>query len=228
MLTPPSLVGAAWTESILWNFNSIVNDGFNPLAGLMMDAGGNLYGTTMFGGTGRYGTAFELKRLSGGANWTESILVNFNNNNGANPQAGLVMDKTGNLWGTTFYGGAVGRGTVFELVQTGIGGITKVAHSWISLDGTNLGSFPAAGLLVRNGKLYGTASHGGAFGFGTVFALSPPAINGKPLTKSNLWSFNEDINDGGTPDAGLLMDANGNLYGTTAFGGLETLGRCSS
>jgi uncharacterized repeat protein (TIGR03803 family) len=97
-LTPPSSAGGPWTESILWDFGN-GTDGSGPFAGLLMDANGNLYGTTDAGGMNGYGTVFELTPLSpAGGLWTESVLWNFGNGtDGAYPRAGLIMDTSGNL-----------------------------------------------------------------------------------------------------------------------------------
>ncbi len=110
-LTPTA--GGGWTETVLHSFGN-GSDGNSPLAGLVFDAVGNLYGTTVGGGTNTYyGTVFELTPTAGGG-WTEQVLLSFNGSNGRDPFAGLIFDAAGNLYGTTFNGGS-GVGTVFEL-----------------------------------------------------------------------------------------------------------------
>jgi uncharacterized repeat protein (TIGR03803 family) len=104
---------------VLHSFRHSGTDGFFPLASLIFDGAGNLYGTTYYGGTyGRpdgYGTVFELTPLSGGG-WTENVLYNFGNGaDGIHPRAGLIFDGAGSLYGTTYYGGTYGYGSVFEV-----------------------------------------------------------------------------------------------------------------
>jgi uncharacterized repeat protein (TIGR03803 family) len=117
-LSPPA--GGGWTEKILHSFSTSSEDGHFPYGGVVLDAAGNLYGTTWVGGTGTCGagcgTVFELMPKEGGK-WAEKILYKFENNgvDGYLPQAGLVLDAAGNLYGTTYYGGANNGGTVFEV-----------------------------------------------------------------------------------------------------------------
>jgi uncharacterized repeat protein (TIGR03803 family) len=212
---------AAILEGVLHSFNpGHEYDGWEPLAGLIVDAAGHLYGTTRFGGTIGEGTVFEMKysRLRG---WTEKILYNFNptqNNDGSEPYAGLVFDTAGNLYGTTAGGGAYGNyGTVFELTPNGSGGWTEVILHSFNNDGKD-GYGPIAGLTFdTTGNLYGTTASGGTFGSGTVFGMSPRSGGG--WQEAVLHSFNNDRKDGYQPFAGLVIDAAGNLYGTTFSGG---------
>ena len=111
-LTPAADGG--WTETVLYSFGN-GTDGAEPYASLIFDAAGNLYGTTEYGGAYSYGTAFEVMPAAGGG-WAEQVLHNFSNGtDGANPQAGLIFDAAGNLYGTTVYGGSHNWGTVFEM-----------------------------------------------------------------------------------------------------------------
>jgi uncharacterized repeat protein (TIGR03803 family) len=177
--------------------------GDQPLAGLIMDSPGNLYGTTFGGGAYGYGTVFEVAQGSG----TITVLATFNGVSGGNPGARLLMDASGNLYGTTNSGGAYGYGTVFEVAQ-GSGTITTLA----SFNGSN-GSGPYGDLILdTSGTLYGTTSGGGGYGNGTVFGL-PQGSN----TIIALDSFNGT--NGSSPKAGLIMDSSGNLYGATGGGG---------
>jgi uncharacterized repeat protein (TIGR03803 family) len=215
-----------WSEKVLHSFND--TDGAYSSAGLIFDKNGNLYGTTLEGGdygcsASGCGTVFELTPTAGGG-WTETVLLNFNGSDGSGPQAGLIFDAAGNLYGTTVGGGTncppFGCGTVFELTPTAGGGWTeKVLHSFGNgTDGAN----PFAGLIFdAAGNLYGTTYGGGTYrcgasGCGTAFELTPAA--GGSWTETVLYSFSRG-NDGFEPEAGLIFDSAGNLYGTTAVGG---------
>jgi uncharacterized repeat protein (TIGR03803 family) len=205
-------------EIILHNFSANGTDGYNPYAGLIFDAAGNLYGTTKNGGDYGMGTVFELTP-SGGGSWSEKILYSFNDNgsDGFDPYAGLIFDKAGNLYGTTYLGGAYGNGTVFELTPTGGGNWTeKVLHNF-SANGTD-GYYPYAGLIFgADGGLYGTTTQGGATSVGTVFELTSTV--GGDWTEKVLYNFSANGSDGFDPQAGLIFDSTGKLYGTTFQGG---------
>jgi uncharacterized repeat protein (TIGR03803 family) len=212
--------GGGWTEKILHNFNSNVNDGREPYAGLIFDKARNLYGTTFNGGAYGNGTVFKLKPNADGS-WTESVLHSFNSNgtDGTNSYAGLIFDKARNLYGTTFNGGAYGNGTVFKLKPNADGSWTEsVLHSFNpnGTDGTN----PHAGLIFdTSGNLYGTTVVA-APEYGAVFELMPKA--GGRWTEKVLHTFNQK--DGAEPYAGLVFDGSGNLYGTTYQGGADGAG----
>jgi uncharacterized repeat protein (TIGR03803 family) len=171
-------------EMVLHNFNG--KNGSQPYSGLTFDATGNLYGTTFEGGLYNYGTAFELMPKAGGG-WTEKVLHSFNYNgkDGFNPRSGLIFDASGNLYGTTTYGGSGacsdgepgGCGTVFELTPKVSGGwAEKILHGFGSG-----GSYPQAGVVFdASGNLYGTTFEGPVAagvnaGCGTVFELTPAA-----------------------------------------------------
>jgi uncharacterized repeat protein (TIGR03803 family) len=213
--------GGGWTEKVLYSFAS-VPDGSWPMSALIFDAAGNLYGTTLSGGTNNGGTVFELSP-DGGGGWTEKVLHNFGIGgiDGDEPQAGLIFDAAGNLYGTTGRGGGTFYGTVFELSPDGGGGWTEqVLHSFGA--GTD-GAFPYAGLIFdAAGNLYGTTYEGGAFdtcaaeGCGTVFELMPAA--GGNWTEKVLYSFDYNSGGGIAPSANLIFDGAGNLYGTTSSG----------
>jgi uncharacterized repeat protein (TIGR03803 family) len=209
--------GGAWTYTILYNFKG-GNDGFYPFAGVILDAQGNLYGTTSAGGAADRGTAFEL--TSG--TWTKTILHSFhvNTKDGSGPQAALVFDGNGNLYGTTGRGGAGGVcrggggcGTVFRLAPNGKGGWTEsVLHSF-----SNKGvSRPDCALVLdAAGNLYGTTTDS-YHGYGAVFELT--------ASQSGTWKATilhkfTTIKGGTEPSAGLVFDSQGNLYGATGGGG---------
>jgi uncharacterized repeat protein (TIGR03803 family) len=198
-------------ETVLYSFTGTGGDGASPLAGLVRDVNGNLYGTTWLGGTSNYGTVFKVDKTG-----KETVLHSFTGGaDGGWPQLGyLVRDAAGNLYGTTWLGGdlscrrSFGCGVVFKLGKTGK---ETVLYSFTGTGGD--GENPIAG-LVRDakGNLYGTTGGGGAYGYGTVFKLD------KTGKETVLHSFDPQT-DGGWPNAGLIGDAAGNLYGTANLGG---------
>jgi uncharacterized repeat protein (TIGR03803 family) len=210
--------GGGWTEKVLHQFGAKASDGVQPRAGLVFDAAGNLYGTTLYGGSYGNGTVFELTPAAGGG-WTEKILHSFNSNgkDGYEPPAGLIVDRNGNLYGTTLRGGQYNYGTAFELIpQTGGNWTEKILHDFSNAGGD--GSFPTASLIFdAKGNLYSATQTGGAHGYGTAFELIP-AMDGT-WSEKTLHSF-EGLYamDGAYPSA-LTFDASGNLYGTAAGGG---------
>ncbi len=201
-----------WTQMVLHTFAG-GNDGRNPVEGLVRDQAGNLYGTVPIGGAGNSGAVFELSPGSGG-NWTWNILYSFTGgNDGAIPYSSLVLDASGNLYGTTSQGGATGNGVVYEL-SPGSGGWTQTVL--YTFNGTDDGSWPSGPLTFdQAGNLYGTTTQAGADGWGTVFKLAPSS-NG--WTPSILYTFTGDA-DGADPEYGVIRDRNGILYGTTTGGG---------
>ena len=217
--------GEAQTFTLLHTFNE--QDGWQPDAGLTMDRAGNLYGTTGYGGGAcgeGCGTVFELERR--GSNWIFSRLFVFTGANGNNPQARVIFGPDGNLYGTTTNGGAAGKGEVFRL-QPPPSVCRSVDCPWTetvlySFQGGSDGANPTYGDLVfdRAGNLYGTTPSGGSSncvrGCGTVYELSPS--NGG-WTERILYRFQGSA-DGANPYAGVILDRVGNLYGTSAGGGL--------
>jgi uncharacterized repeat protein (TIGR03803 family) len=196
------------TETILHSFDNNGTDGYSSWGGVILDNEGNLYGTTLGGGSGGLkadGTVFELTPSG-----TETILHGFESHgaDGYWPNPGLVRDADGNLYGTTSEGGAYSSGTVFKVTPSGT---ETILHSF-DLYGTD-GAYPANGLVVdKKGNLYGTTVMGGAYLEGTVFKLTPSG------TETILYSFGAS-GDGYYPIAGLVFDKKGNLYGTTVDGG---------
>ncbi len=200
---------------ILHSFNDNGKDGSNPYAGLILDSAGNLYGTTLGGGSHYGGTVFGLTPGTGGG-WTEKVLYSFAT--GYNPYAGLIFDTAGNLYGTTWGGGTgtIAAGTVFELSPNASG--TWTAKPLHSFGQSKDGQYPSAGLVFdASGNLFGTTTLGGTQSFGTVFELSPKSGG---WTEKVLHSFTHNFIDGFTPAAGVTLDAAGNLYGTTVNGGV--------
>lgn len=220
-LTPN--VNGEWTETVLYTFSG-GNDGKFPHGGLIFDKLGNLYGTTIAGGSSGAGVVFELSPLANGQ-WSESVLYAFTGlADGAAPYAGLIFDELGNLYGTTLGGGssqcnAGGCGIVFELTPSASGQWTETLLHIFT--GRNDGVLPAAGLIFDNiGNLYGTAQIGGAGGNGIVFELTPGA--GGHWSETIAHAFIGS--DGASPEAGVTFDSAGNLYGTTQGGGPDDNG----
>ena len=257
----------AQTFTVLHNFTG-GPDGGQPWAGLTLDGAGNLYGMTLTGGgLNGNGTVYKLPHRDG--HWTFATLYNAGGYGGVTigpnsslygtcavgpsggvfnlqpPQhftpnllapwrettlysplpasqtySGVVFDLAGNIYGTTLYGGSLGAGTVYEVSPSNGGWTGTVIHNFGN--GTD-GDFPYASLLIdAAGNLYGTTLQGGAYGDGTVFELSP-SVGG--WTESILYSFTGGA-DGGDPYGGLIFDSSGNLYGATA--GLYTGGQGGS
>ena len=207
------------------------SDGATPVSGLIADPNGNLYGTTLDGGTG---SNCEAKRSGCGTvykvapNGTETVLYSFKaGSDGDAPYGGVVLDKAGNLYGTTFYGGTTrdvphrscgnhGCGVVFKLTPDGT---ETILHAFRVESG---GRYPNAGLIAdASGNLYGETMHGAnyngsicvEFGCGTVFEIKPDG------TETTLYAF-QGGTDGADPYGGVTADAAGNLYGVTRLGGM--------
>lgn len=209
---------SAQTEQTLYNFTG-ATDGGDPLSSLVMDAAGNLYGTTFVAGAYGAGEVFELSPNSTGG-WTESVLYSFTGGaDGANPYyADVILDASGNLYGTTVEGGAYNMGAVFELTRTSSGWSESVLYSFAGgKDGAN----PYAGLLFDAARnLYGTTYAGGGDNAGTVFELSPGG--GGQWTEKVIHTF--DVKNGDSPTGGLVFDSHGSLYGVTQGGGANGYG----
>jgi uncharacterized repeat protein (TIGR03803 family) len=213
-----------WKERILHEFCSKndCSDGNAPFAGLIFGAAGNLYGTTEAGGAHKAGTVYELRHTSTG--WKESVLHSFPAfpSDGEVPGVGaLVSDGSGSLYGTTNQGGShicidVGCGTVFKLTPETNGQWKEtILYDFV---GNAKGSGPGGGVVMdKKGNLYGTTVSGGSSlcGCGVMFRLSASS-NGK-WKYTVLHTFTGA--DGAQPDANLILDSKGNLYGTTATGG---------
>jgi uncharacterized repeat protein (TIGR03803 family) len=197
------------TETVMHSFSSLP-DAENPeWASLIVDAEGNLYGTTPFGGQFGNGAVFKVT-----ADGKETLLYSFTGKaDGDQPVGGLVRDNADNAYGTTEFGGANGTGVVYKLAP---GGVETVLHNFGCCAGPSNDGAAPIGALVRDstGNYYGTTGNGGTFGFGTVFELAPDE------TETILHSFGGPPSDGsygGGPT--LLRDSSGNLYGSTYYGG---------
>jgi uncharacterized repeat protein (TIGR03803 family) len=232
-LTPGA--NGKWTEKLLHRFDS--NDGQWPQASLIFDQAGNLYGTTYGGGAHGAGTVFQLTPKSDGT-WTESILHAFCSSFIQNRCAdGLValdsvtFDQAGNLYGTTAGGGSNSWGTVFKLTPNSDGTWTEsVLYNFCSQEGCRDGRDPGRGGVTfdQAGNLYGTTEIGGnmqcQLGCGVVFRLSPNADGSWTENVLHVFCPGSACRDGAEPDARLIIDQSGNLYGTTPFGGAQDLG----
>ncbi|HEY6248689.1 MAG TPA: choice-of-anchor tandem repeat GloVer-containing protein [Candidatus Angelobacter sp.] len=218
------------TETILYSFQS-GTDGALPYDGLLAGASGVFYGTTGQGGNGSNcgttgcGTVFRLANVSG--TWTESVLHAFNNTDGSFLRYGsLISDAAGNLYGATYYGGAHGRGVVFELSPPPIPNGTWTEMVLHSFAGGSDGANPNADLILdANGNLFGTTQGGGGHGSclagltcGVFFELTPPPPTdpSRPWTETILFDF-KGGSSGGNPNG--LIASGGNFFGTTYLGG---------
>ena len=206
--------GGNWMENRIHIFNGD-GDGAYPFAGVTFDPAGNLYGTTYQGGAYNYGLVYELS--PSGSGWTETFLYSFTGGeDGGNPTAGLIRDQLGNLYGATTYGGA-GSGTVFELSPSNGGWTYGVLYSFA---GNSYGG-PQGNLVIDSaGSLYGATLADGSYHLGNVFELKPS--NGGWIY-TDLHDFTGGA-DGGYPYDGLVLDANGKVYGTTSSGGADNVG----
>jgi uncharacterized repeat protein (TIGR03803 family) len=214
------------TFHLLYQFKS-GRDGSSPYSSLIVDADGNLYGTTEIDGAYSYGTVFKVSPEG-----KETVLHSFagTGGDGANPVAPLIRDAAGNLYGTTEYGGLFGEacggngcGIVFKIDPTGKETVLYRFTGIPQSDGMN----PLQGLVRDSkGNLYGTTSQGGIYSsgssFGTVFKIDP---SGEETLLHSFNPFTPPYNDGAYPMGGaLLRDSAGNLYGTTYLYGSGSFG----
>ena len=213
--------GGSWIHTVLYSFTG-GNDGGEPYKGVTLDAQGNLYGTAVTGGTGACeGGCGVVYKLTNSGVWTQSVIHNFNGNDGSGPGSGVTFDRHGNLYGVTPTGGANGLGVIFQMrPDTGGSWKFKVIHNFT---GGSDGASGMAGRLIldKAGNLYGVATTGGANGSGVAFEL----VRGQTgqFTFKTLYAFKGQP-DAGFPYGGLLFDKAGNLYGTTYYDGANDLG----
>jgi len=212
-MMPPGSPGGQWTESVLYDFTDS-DDGAFPQSGLLVDGSGNLFGTSYYAGIQDSGTVYELKHSAGG--WSEDTLYEFTRgNDGANPSGPLICDKKGNLYGTAEIAGVGEYGVVFKLSYSGGAWDESVLFSF---DNGADGGHPENGLTFDPlGNLYGTTRDGGAYGYGTVFKLSPKSDG--TWSETVLYSFT-DGQHGANPQWGVVPDRFGRLYGVTSQGGI--------
>jgi uncharacterized repeat protein (TIGR03803 family) len=199
-------------EKVIHAFTGGADGGVGSLGSLLRDAAGNLYGVAEVGGAHGAGTVFKLHATSK-KRWKLTTLYAFKGQpDGNSPYGGLVADANGDLYGTTYYGGAGGLGSVFELARNTRGRYRE--RVLYSFQGGSDGSSPTATLALKSGELYGTASAGGgSCGCGTVFK-----VDARSGSETVLHAFGNGT-DGAYPYYGLTLDASGKLYGATVAGG---------
>jgi hypothetical protein len=255
VLVLTSTASAEWKEKVLYSFQG-GSDGSTPAGGVVFDKAGNLYGATTEGGAencspvGYCGTVYQLvPPAKEGEPWKETILRVFKgkaSNDGELPAGGVIADTTGNIYGTTAYGGSGdcvllgikgGCGTVYEFSPPQTKGGAWTYAILYSFKGGNDGYLPVGDLVFDSvGNLYGSTEFGGGQGTtcdpgyyqycGTVFKLSPPKNKGGKWTEQVLHSFAGGT-DGAEPNGGLVLDNKGNVFGTT-FGGGNESGQCGT
>ncbi len=217
-------VRCPWIEKVIYSFTGGADGGNPGLGDLIFDNLGNMYGTTIFGGnlggvcgSGGCGVVFKLTPSGGG--WNESAIYRFSGSDGLAPENTVEIDSSGDLYGTTAEGGSDNNGTVFQLTPSGPGWTETVLHSFNRPPSEG---FPWSNVILdAAGNLYGATGWAGTGGGGVVFEL---ARQGNSWMYSVLYSLTGggDFTDG--PQAGLVMDAAGNLYGTTAQDGAYSYG----
>jgi uncharacterized repeat protein (TIGR03803 family) len=214
-LTPNSSGG--WIPKTLYNFGHS-GDGLYPVGALALDAAGNIYGATIYGGMGN-GTVYELSPAAGGS-YKEKILHNFQGStDGASPFGGVILDPAGNLYGTTNVGGN-SSGNVYRLSLSGSTWVNQVIHSFDTVGDGATPSLYGALTMDSAGNIYGATDYGGADNDGIVYKLTP---TGGTWTESILYSFTGG-RDGSQPNANLLLTPSGNILGTAFTGGGTKLG----
>ncbi len=225
-------------------FNSLYSftgdyDGANPLSGLVADRTGNLYGTTQFGGPNKTGSVYKIT-TSGAITPLHDFgevdgTTNLEDADGGDPVGALVLGNDGNFYGTTYEGGAFGSGTIFQISPAGTFNTIYSFSSDDSSSSSTLGNTDGAGPLAAltlgsDGNFYGTTQFGGTYDSGTVFKL---AVSGTTGSFQTLYSFSPDLDANGNPtgnsdgansQAPVVFDSQGNLYGTTFYGGANDLG----
>ncbi len=218
-MSPPASPATQWTQTVIFNFSG---EGVYPRGSLVFDSVGDLYGVTTQGGDSGNGIVFELLPPSQtGGNWTETTLYNFGGgSDGGNPQAGLIIDQSGNLYGTALGNGGCGVGgcgVVFEVFQGSDGRWLEIVL--YGFQGGFDGAHPHAPLVSdASGNFFGTTSSGGLNDSGIVFELSPSG-DGGTWTETILHNFGEADRDGLNPAAGLTLGPKGVFLGTTVKGG---------
>jgi uncharacterized repeat protein (TIGR03803 family) len=216
-LTPS---GRGYSESVLHNFTDGYNggdDGYHPYGSVVLDTVGNLYTTASMGGANEVGVVIELTPSNG--EWIETLIHSFagQSPDGFQPMSGLIVDRAGNLYGTTYRGEpySYSNGTVFELMPLGGGWTESILQGFPLVSSQPPGGPQSALAMDAAGNLYGTTTGEGAYGWGNVFELTP---------SEGGWSYRDvydftGASDGGYPYGTLAFDSDGNLYGTASVGG---------
>ena len=229
-LTPPAAGQKLWKETILYSFGAKVHDASQSRAPLVLDAKGNLYGTTTYGGTSKRcgetgcGTVFKLAPPAAGKTvWTETVLHSFGATakDGTLPEtSGLILNAKGEIFGTTGNGGTYGAGTAFKLTPPAAGKTAwteTILTSFGSNGGSNDGGATGGLVFGKTGALYGALTGGGA-GNGSVYELTPPASGNGAWRQTELYAF-KSFDDCMNPQATLVIDNAGDLWGTAQYGG---------
>jgi len=194
-----------WDETVLYNFTG-GDDGGAPQGAVVFDSAGNLYGTTLSGGQGSNGVVYELSPAQG--SWNINVLYRFmGGSDGQYPEDGVVMDRSGNLYGSTFLGGADSVGTVYELTQGASAWTETVLHSFA---GGNDGEYPTVPVVDPSGNVFGATTEEGANRDGTVFELQPTGSGG--FSYSIIYQFNSLATAPCDAECGFILDSAGNLY----------------
>jgi uncharacterized repeat protein (TIGR03803 family) len=211
-----------WVHTVLYNFAGGL-DGGEPYKGVTLDAQGNLYGTAVTGGNGSCeggcGVVYELTNSAG--QWTQTVIHNFTGgDDGSGPGSPVVLDKAGNVYGTTPTGGADGLGTVYQLHEVAGEWTLRVIHTFT---GGADGATGSAGRVAFDaaGNLYGVATVGGIHQAGVVYKLTPTRTG--EWNPQTLYAFNDEP-DSGFPYGGLVVDKDNNVYGTTYYAGAHDVG----
>jgi uncharacterized repeat protein (TIGR03803 family) len=219
-----SIPARAQTASTIYSF--ALHDSFWPEGGLVEDASGNLYGTTVGGGTYGVGTVYQLSPpVKGSTTWTKTVLYSFQpwGSTGHTPSSELTIDSSGNLYGVTWAGGD-GRchcGVLYELIHPATSGAPwthLVLHAFTNTN--NDGRLPNAPVVLSSNTIYGVTQQGGLYDSGIVYRLIPGKNGG---TYSVIYSLGAN-NDASGPNGPLLLDSAGSLYGVTSLGGAFNAG----
>jgi uncharacterized repeat protein (TIGR03803 family) len=208
----------AQTYHVLYAFNGGL-DGAEPWAGITVDAAGNLYGATLYGGSNNRGAVFKLKH--NGSGWIMNPLYSFPPSDGTYPEARVIIGPNGTLYGTSVYGGTFGQGAVYNL-RPPANPCRATLCPWTetvlySFTGLTDGGNPGYGDLIFDhaGNLYGTTTHGGANGYGVVYEVQR---SGASWIESVIYSL-DAYASGIYPYSGVIFDSAGNLYGTASAAG---------
>jgi uncharacterized repeat protein (TIGR03803 family) len=217
-LTLPAGAKSETQEQVIYFFSSGDDGCVSPLAPLVADAQGGLYGTASGGGENHNGCVFELSP-NGDGTWIEKTIHFFDVNDGVQPGAALVFDKVGNLYSTAGSGGLYGGGVVFELSPIGGVWADSILHNFgRSGDGVNASTEVVFG---PDGSLYGATQFGGSSGCGIVYSLNPGLPPWLGWEETILHDFANSSQDGCNPRGGVVFASRGRLYGTTSGGGVQ-------
>ena len=217
-----TLTPSGWMHTVLYSFTGGA-DGGEPYKGVTVDRAGNLYGTTVTGGSGSCegGCGVVYKLTNSGGTWTQTVIHAFTGgDDGSGPGARLTVDQSGNVYGMAPTGGAYGAGTIYKIHQGHSGWNLKVIHAFTGGADGSTGS--AGRMILRGGRLYGAATVGGIYGSGVIFELTPRR-GPQEWAFRRIYSFRGQP-DGSFPYGALLFGGEGRIYGTTYYGGDNGIG----